>query len=100
MRKKKKTVSRRKISKKVGRAPDTRPDGANEVLKPVGEADEKIAVGAGGTLFVPREDISIDVDGAEELSLAELRTKRLRRTKRNEWFILDPNSEYPVHLTK
>lgn len=62
------------------------------------EPSDKIVVGAGGKLVVPREDIGDDIDIGEELDLIALQGKKIRKPGRREWFVLDPASELTTKL--
>ena len=49
------------------------------------ENHDHILVGNGGQLFIPREDLSIDLDDGLDLDLGALQGKRIRRPGRREW---------------
>jgi hypothetical protein len=59
---------------------------------------DRIIVGGGGKLVVPREDIAADCDTGEELDLKELQSKKIRKPKRSEWIALNRASELPTRL--
>lgn len=65
-------------------------------IEPV--ADDQIHVGAGGPLIVPREDIGDDLDVGEDLDLAAMQAKKIRKPQRHERFFLNPASELPTRL--
>jgi hypothetical protein len=59
-------------------------------------ADEKIDVGAGGILSIPREEIEYGDDEEEEEVGGSL--VRIRKPGRREYFIMGPARELPVRL--
>ena len=62
------------------------------------ESDDQIHVGAGGSLIVPREELLDDVDVGDELDLAKLQKKKLRKPHRREWIALNVGSELTTHF--
>src|SRR5262245_21177176 len=55
---------------------------AVNVPKIESEATNSIQVGAGGTLIVPREDLDAGIIDGEELDLAALQAKKIRKPDR------------------
>lgn len=62
------------------------------------DANDRILVGAGGKLVVPREDITADTDLGEELDLKDLQTKKIRKPARREFIALNRTSELTTRL--
>jgi hypothetical protein len=62
------------------------------------EAEDRIHVGTGGQLVVPREDIGVDIDVGDDLDLAAMQTKKHRKPNRREWIALRPSSELTTRL--
>ncbi len=62
------------------------------------EPSDRIVVGGGGKLLVPREDIAAEFDVGQELDLKDLRAKKIRKPARLEWIALNRNSELPTRL--
>jgi hypothetical protein len=62
------------------------------------ETDDRIHVGAGGKLVVPREDIGEGIDPAEELDLEESKGKKIRSPKRDEWIAVNHDAEFHTRL--
>ena len=62
------------------------------------EAVDRIHVGAGGPLVVPREDINVDLDVGEDLDLVAMQAKKQRKPGRREWIALNPTSELTTRL--
>ena len=62
------------------------------------EQSDRIDVGGGGKLIVPREDIATESDVGEELDLQVLQAKKIRKPERREWIALRPESELPTRL--
>ncbi len=61
------------------------------------DADE-IRVGAGGKLTVPREDNGDLADDSQELDLAAMQAKKVRKPNRREWIVVNPATELPTKL--
>ncbi len=66
--------------------------------QPAKIAEEKIEVGAGGTLVVPREDIGADIEAGTELDTAELMAPKIRKPQRREWVVLNRRAELTTRL--
>ena len=49
------------------------------------EEPDAINVGAGGNLRIPREDIGDDLDAGQDLDLAAMQAKKIRKPNRREW---------------
>jgi hypothetical protein len=62
------------------------------------EPTDRINVGAGGKLIVPREDIGEGIEAEEDLSSAEHQRLKVRKPGRREWIALDPTSELTTRL--
>jgi hypothetical protein len=60
------------------------------------EADDRIYVGTGGKLIVPREDILGGIDPAEELEIVEL--PMIRKPGRREWIAIRHDAELTATL--
>lgn len=62
------------------------------------EVDDDIHVGAGGPLIVPREDIEAGIDVGEDLDLAAMQSKKIRKPHRREFVSLNAASELRTNL--
>lgn len=60
--------------------------------------DDQIHPGAGDKLYVPREDIDSDLDADDELDVASMMPKKIRKPGRREWIALSIASELPTRL--
>ncbi len=59
---------------------------------------EKIDVGAGGTLVVPREDIGADIEPGSEMDTTEMMAPKIRKPQRREWVVLNRRAELTTRL--
>lgn len=70
--------------------------------KPVSKVDrepqQRIIVGNGGKLVVPREDINLGFVEDYDLDIAEMQAKKIRKPTRREWIMLNPASELTTRL--
>jgi hypothetical protein len=62
------------------------------------EPIDRIVVGAGGKLVVPRENILAGFDPDEELDLVELEKRKTRKPGRREWIAIQHDAELPTRL--
>lgn len=62
------------------------------------ETVDKINVGAGGTLIVPREDIGEGIDEGTSMDIAEGLPKRIHKPGRRDWVKLNRESELTTKL--
>jgi hypothetical protein len=62
------------------------------------EGDDRINLGVGGKLVVPRENIVDGFDPEEELDLVELGKRRIRKPGRREWIAIRRDAELPTRL--